>query len=170
MRKFFYVMISIIILCSLFACSKKTDPMDLNNLYSVDANIKLDNFKCSLTLTRLGNGMWDATFSSPENLNGLTAEYKNEDVNIGYKELSFSLPKEDLPATTVFVNITKALDNVAYNKDIKYTENKNIVTAEGQIDENKFKLYIDKKSKNLLSFEIPDINLKTDFSNYSIKQ
>ncbi|MFA5657705.1 MAG: hypothetical protein WC900_00280 [Oscillospiraceae bacterium] len=168
MKKIIPVFLCAFLVISCSACSNKADAVDLNRLYSVSAEISIDDFTTSAVLSRLGNGAWDLSFTAPENINGLTVTYLNETAEISYKGLSFSIPNEEIPASAIAEALTKSLDNAAFSAEVEFTEKNGKIKAKGKISDNEYELSIDKKSGAVLSLEIPDINFEADFSDFSL--
>jgi len=168
MKKLFAFFMCLVMIISFNGCAKKTEPVNMNRLYSVEADADFNGFSANIGLNRLGNGVWDITFSKPDNLNGLAVSYENDKANVSYKGLSFSVAREDIPAEALVVALTKILDNAAIGKDISYTKKDGETTAKGKIDNIDYSLTFDKKTGCVLKLELPKMDLSVNFSDYKL--
>ncbi len=168
MKRFIPVFLSVILIISFSACSKKADAVDLNRLYSVTAEISYNGFNSTASLSRLGNGAWDINFTAPETISGMNITYVNETAEVTYKGLSFSIPKEEVPLSSIGEILTKVLDNAATASDTQYTEKNDKIKVKGETAGNKYELTVDKKSGAILNLEIEAIKLDASFTEFSL--
>jgi len=166
MKKIFAIVVCIVTMLPLCSCAKKSEPINLNRLYSVDAEVQFASFSANIGLNRLGNGVWDINFTKPENLNGLSVSYENEMAKISYKGLSFSLAKEDVPVNALVSSIAKVLDNAALGKEMSFTKKNNEIIAKGEIDNMEYIITLDSKTGVILELQLPKSDLKVNFSGY----
>jgi len=168
MKKIFAIVVCIVTMFPLCSCTKKSEPVNMNRLYSVDAEVQFANFSANLGLNRLGNGVWDITFTKPENLNGLSVSYENEMAEISYKGLSFSLAKEDVPVKALVSSLAEVLDNAALGKEMSFYKKNNEITAEGKVNNMDYVITLDAKAGVILELENPKSDLKVSFSEYKL--
>ena len=166
MRKIICLCISFLILFSFAGCSKKTEPVAMKGLYSINADVKLGDFEATVGLNRLGNGVWDINFTKPDNINGLGVSYQNENMKITYKGLAFSIPRDDIPIKSIVTNLTSILDNVSLGKNVDFRKDGDKVIAKGKTDSGSYKVTFDEKTGSLVSMELEDIDLTANFSGY----
>ena len=166
MKKIICFCLSFCIMISVIGCAKKAKPVTINGLYTINAEVQLGEFEATVGLNRLGNGVWDINFSKPDNINGLSVSYQDENAKITYNGLSFSVPRENIPVEAIVTNLTSILDKVAYGNEIEFTKKNGTITAKGKTDNGNYKVLFDEKSGKLLSVELEDIDLKADFTDY----
>jgi hypothetical protein len=150
----------------IIGCSKKTDAVTLSGMYTITADVTMDNFKGTISLNRLGSGSWEINFSKPDNINGLNVSYQNGNANINFKGLSLSMNRDDIPMKAIVSNITSVLDKLSTGKDVKYTKSNGKITAKGAIDNSNFEVVMNEKNKSLISLNMKDIGLEATFSDY----
>ncbi len=170
MRKLLCGIITVIFVIALCGCAKKAEPISINTNFSADCNIEYDKFKSQMFISRLGSGGWEMSFSSPETINGLAVTYENENTNLSYKGLAFSIPREDIPINAIVTNITAVFDNVSNKNNAEFAKKNGIVTACGRIDSGNYTIKFNEKDGSPLSLEIKQIDLKVEFKDYKIMQ
>ena len=158
--------LSFIILICAVGCSKKSKPVTMSGLYTIKADVTLNDFEATISLNRLGNGVWDVSFTKPDSLSGLDVSYENDNAKVTYKGLAFMVPREDIPINAIVTNLTSVLDDVSYGNKASFTKNNNKITAKGTTDNGNYKVVFDEKSGKILSLEIEDMDLTADFSEY----
>ena len=168
MKKLIALAICLLLLLPFGGCAKKSEPVNMNRLYSVDANVKVGNFTADIGLNRLGNGVWDINFTKPDNLNGLSISYENDKANITYKGLSFALAKEDIPVKAIMSNLTNVLDNAALGKDISFTKKDGKITAKGKVNGIDYSITLDEKTGTILQLALPKQDLEVSFKDYKL--
>lgn len=166
MKKIICFCIATCMMFFIIGCSKKTDAVTLSGMYTITADVTMDNFKGTIGLNRLGSGSWEINFSKPDNINGLTVSYQNGNANINFKGLSLSMNRDDIPMKAIVSNITSVLDKLSTGKDVKYTKSNGIITAKGAIDNSNFEVVMNEKNKSLISLNMKDIGLEATFSDY----
>ena len=122
MRKLLFGMIALSFLIVLSGCAKKSDPISISTNFSVSCNIEYGEFKSQMFISRLGSGGWEMNFSAPETINGLAVTYENENTNLSYKGLAFSIPREDIPINSIITNITSVFDDVSNKNNADFTK------------------------------------------------
>ena len=173
MKRFLTLLLCGIVIISFSACNgnnKKNATPDINKLFSCTADITYGDFKTTATINRLGNGMWDVEFITPNTLAGVKLSYNGVDITASYKGLSFSIPKDAAPIKGVLNYIFKAIDKSAEKVNMPYTEQDGMKIFKGESDDGDFTLSIDKSNGNLTSFDMPSRKLEVKFSNFSIIQ
>lgn len=166
MRRIFAVWIFALIILSFSGCSKNAEPVNMNKLYSVTADVKMGDVSATVGLNRLGNGAWDVTFTKPDNLNGMSVSYENDKANISYNGLTFTINKEDIPASAIVSNLTKVMDNAALGSDMSYTKEDGKITAKGKVDNNAYELILDENSGIPVELKLNKIKMDVNFSEY----
>ncbi len=122
MKKIISLLICLVLIFAFCGCSKKTDPVDMNRIYSVDAEVKLGDYSANVGLNRLSNGAWDISFTKPDNLKGLAITYQNDKADVSFNGLNFSINREDIPVNAIVSTLTNVLDNAAYGRELSFTK------------------------------------------------
>lgn len=155
-------------LLTMAGCAKKADPISMESKFSISCNAEYEGFKTSMTLKRLCTDNWEATFSSPETINGLVVTYENENTNVSYKGLTFSVPRENVPVNAIVTNIAGAFVNMGAKNNVEFTKSNGTVTAKGNLDSGSYILKCNQKGGAPVCLEIKKINMKVDFSDFSL--
>ena len=122
--------------------------------------------KCSLT--RRSAGCWDATFTEPSTLSGVTLTFENNAVSANYKGLSFTVPKSAMPAKTMLLLATDVLDSLDSLDSLPCTHNDDGTwKIDGETECGTYQITFSDEGE-LCSFEIPNEPLKMQFSGYSV--
>lgn len=90
--------------------------------YSVQAEMTYgDGDQAVLLLTRSGAEQWEAAFSDPPTLAGVTLSFDGNAVAASYKGLAFTVPKSALPAKNMLVLTTEVLDSLEGTSELPCT-------------------------------------------------
>ncbi len=166
MKRIICLSLAILMMFSIVGCSKKTGAVTISGMYTINADVTMDDFKGSVSLNRLGSGGWEINFSKPDNLKGMQIAYQNDTAKVTFKGLSFDINREDIPVKAIAMNMTGALEKIASGKNVKYTKNNGKITAKGSIDDTSFEVLMNEKNNNLISINMKDIGLKAKFSDF----
>ncbi len=167
MKKILTAILCIAITIGVCGCSKKSSPVSLDNLYSINSEICQGSFKAKATMTRLGNGGWDITFTEPATIKDMNLTYENGNVKISYKGLETEIKQDDTKFSGCCKSITSLLDQFSTSgKNMRFTEDGNEITAKGEKSGEDFELKFNKKTKTLKSLQYEADNLKVNFSDY----
>ena len=168
MKKTILLIICLVLIFALCGCSKKTDPVDMNRIYSVDAEVQMGDFSANVGLNRLGNGAWDISFTKPDNLNGLAITYQNDKADVSFNGLNFSINREDIPVNAIVSSLTNVLENAAYGRELSFTKKDGKITVKGKVEDTDYVLTLDEKTNSLLELDIKKQNLHVTFSGYKL--
>ena len=117
------------------------------------------------TLTRTTAGTLSMTFSEPDTLKGVTAEWNGETVRASLYGLSFDLSPSTLPAGALGKVLTDALDAALRSpKDGALTEEG--WRWEGTGQNGTVTILSDPDDGSLLSMEVPSVPLTASFSSF----
>ena len=116
-------------------------------------------------ISRIGQGMWDVTFSSPDNINGMAMHYENGEVGVKYKGISVSLPSDKVPMKSVVQTVFETLDDIYTNQNAKAKNAEaGTIVVEGEINGNSYIVTFDKDGK-LLGVNLPSCKLSVKVTN-----
>lgn len=119
---------------SLCACSDKEEMQkpQLDLPFSCKAEVTRGDFCCEILLSRDTEGIWNASFSSPQSLSPMTVKGFGESYAIDYMGLSCTSPASELPAGSVFATITSSLEH-ACSSGAKLVSDNGSTHATGEI-------------------------------------
>ncbi len=171
MKKLFTSFFAVFMIFCLASCSapmKSTEKRqnNLNCSFSSKALISLDKLNADATIKRLGDGMWEAEFESPNTLSGVKLTFMDGNVSADYKGLSFSVPRSALPVKAMLLNLIDAVDENARKEELKGSENEGMLEISGSLDGGDYTLSVDKNGY-IASFAMPNNLLCITFSEVS---
>ncbi len=168
-KKFAAGFLSVICVLMLCCCKgeKTSAAPDLNKLFTGTASIACGDFTAEATINRLGNGMWDVEFLSPKTLSGVKLSFNGDEITASYLGLKFTVPKDTSPVKGVLRLLFDAVDKSSEKPDMVCTEKDGKIIFDGEINSEKFKIMFNKETGGLSGFEVPDKDLKIEFSSYS---
>lgn len=143
--------------------SSSSDPVVSD--FSCEADIHYQDMTLKGTLTRTTAGTLSMTFSEPDTLKGVTAEWNGETVRASLYGLSFDLSPSTLPAGALGKVLTDALDAALRSpKDGALTEEG--WRWEGTGQNGTVTILSDPDDGSLLSMEVPSVPLTASFSSF----
>lgn len=139
---------------------------NLNSTFTAKMNVSLDKLNAEGTITRLGDGRWEAEFESPNTLSGVKLVFEENTVKASYKGLDFSVPKSAIPVKAMLLNLIEAVDTSAHETELTGEEKEGLFCMEGSLEGGEYSLSLD-SSGNIHTFEMPNNLLKIAFSEVS---
>lgn len=135
----------------------------LNSTFTAKMNISLEKFNAEGTITRSGDGKWEAEFESPNTLSGVKLVFEDNAVKASYKGLDFSVPKSAIPVKAMLLNLMEAVDSSAREAELTGSEKEGLFCIEGTLEGGDYSLALD-SSGSIHTFEMPNNLLKIAFS------
>lgn len=163
---FIFIMIFCLASCSLpvkTPGSKGKRDNSLNSQFTADMTVCLEKLVAEGTISRFGDGLWDAEFQSPGTLSGVKLSFADGNVTASYKGLSFSVPRSAIPVKAMLLNLMDAVDSAARESQLTGTEKDGVFEITGELDGGGYTLSVD-ESGNICGFEMPNNLLKITFS------
>ena len=158
--------------CVLTSCAPSGESTafrpQLDPAFSVEAQLEYGSGQsAALTLTRNGEGVWDAAFSDPPALAGVLLSFDGNAVSASYKGLAFSVPKTALPAKNMLVLTTDILDKTAALESVPCKEQPDGTwAADGETESGSYTISF--TADGILSgFSVPSQPLTIRFTGYS---
>lgn len=139
---------------------------NLNSTFTAKMNVSLDKLNAEGTITRMGDGRWEAEFESPNTLSGVKLVFEENTVKASYKGLDFSVPKSALPVKAMLSNLIEAVDASARETELTGEEKEGLFCMEGSLEGGEYSLALDSNG-NIHTFEMPNNLLKIAFSEVS---
>lgn len=134
--------------------------------FSCEADIRYQDMNLKGTLSRTTAGTLAMTFSEPETLKGITAEWNGETVSASLYGLSFDLSPDTLPTGALGKVLTDALD-AALRAPGDGTLTEDGLRWEGTGQNGTITILSDPDDGSLLSMEVPSIPLTASFSDFT---
>lgn len=156
----------------LYGCTAKpgTDNFTpkLDTSYTVEAHLDYADTSADLRLTRQKEGIWDAEFSAPNTLAGVTLSFDGNAVGASYQGLQFTVPKSAMPAKTVLVTVTGILDAVAGQDALNGSmQEDGTWQYAGNLESARYTVTFDAAGQ-LAGLELPDQPAKLSFQGYTV--
>ena len=140
----------------------------LDPAYTVEAHLEYADSAADLTLKRKSEGVWDAEFSAPNTLAGVTLSFDGNAVGASYQGLQFTVPKSAMPAKTVLVTVTGVLDAVAGERPLLCTAQEDGTWQYAGAHESvRYTVTFDAAGQ-LAGMELPDQPAKLRFQAYTV--
>lgn len=157
------VTLAIFTSCSAVGLKNGTSPNGLDETFSAEVEITLDEMTAQGKLCRYGNDMWDIEFSSPNTISGVLLSFEGGNAEASYKGLSFSVPQSALPIKSMMSNLISAADTLAKSEQLEGNEKDGNLEINGRLESGDYTLTVD-KSGNIMRFEMPNNKLTMNFS------
>ncbi|MCM1530055.1 MAG: hypothetical protein NC093_08695 [Alistipes sp.] len=161
-----FVMIFCLASCSLpvkAPGSKGKRDNSLNSQFTSQMTVCLEKLVAEGTVSRFGDGLWEAEFESPGTLSGVKLSFADGNVTASYKGLSFSVPRSAIPVKAMLVNLMDAVDSAAREAQLTGTEKDGVFEITGELEGGGYTLSVDSDG-NICSFEMPNNLLKMTFT------
>ncbi len=172
MKRLFVFMFTVIIITVFTGCNGKTPvknaKANLNSSFECNMKIVYDDSEFGGKLKRMGQGVWEADFNSPETLSGVKLSFLNGDVTASYKGLSFTVPKSALPLKSMLNNLMTVVDELAVLDELECTVKDGMMIVEGDVEQGPYTLKIDEKTGWISEFEMKNVKMKMTFSDMAI--
>ncbi len=152
----------VFVCCLLTACrpTKPIEPLSVD--FSCDFRAEYQTLTVQGTLTRHTAGTLQLTFTEPETLRDVSADWNGEDITLHYKGLSFSA--DALPERALGEQLIRAFD-AALSGEGKREQNNDTVILNGTAAGNTFTYIYHASNGEPLSLSVPSLPLTVTFSN-----
>lgn len=152
-----------VLLCFLCIACRPIQPSDpLSVDFSCDFRAEYQSLTVAGTLTRHTAGTLQLTFTEPETLRDVSADWNGENVSLRYMGLSFSA--DALPERALGDQLIHAFD-AAFSGEGEREQNDETVTLNGTSSGKPFTYIYDSESGKPLSLSVPSLPLTVTFSN-----
>jgi len=138
---------------------------ELDSAFSCDMDMVYDNTEFEGKITRYEAGKWDAEFTSPDSVSGIKLSFAGKDVTASYKGLAFTVPRSALPVRSLLMNLVDTVDRAAAEQQTECASEDGCLVLEGDTDQGKYKLCLDQKTCDLVSFSMDNLKMKMNFEN-----
>lgn len=169
MKKALSILLMIVITFTIAGCdNKQAEPLELNKLFTVNAQIHYGKTELEGIVNRLGNQMWEIEFTSPENFSGLKLSYYGDSMSASYYGFEFTVPQDKLPVQNIMYVISKVIDDSCVLPEMSFTE-----TEKSKVyydDAKTFEITVDTETGGLKCLEYPEHDLKVDFTDFMLIQ
>lgn len=140
---------------------------NLSKPFSSNIEIFLKENKMIATINKHADQTYDIIFIEPSYFTDLKISYLNGDILISYKGLSVDLKKNSIISKSIISMIIKSLNASLNNSGISLKSKDGLLEFNGYIDDDiSFILKLSKTSGEVLSLEIPSIQLAINFSSF----
>ena len=141
---FVFVMIFCLASCSLpvkTPGSKGKRDNSLNSQFTAKMTGCLEKLVAEGTVSRFGDGLWEAEFESPGSLSGVKLAFADGNVTASYKGLSFSVPRSAIPVKAMLVNLMDAVDSAAREAQLTGTEKDGVFEISGELESGGYTIF-----------------------------
>ncbi len=161
------VFLCITVLC-LGACSVPLKTVSarkngLGSAFEAEVAISLDRLRADGHIKRLGDGLWEIEFASPNTLSGVMLRFSEGNVEASYKGLSFSVPQSAVPVKAMLLNLIRAVDDNARLEELKGEEKDGKMEITGDLEGGEYTLIVDGDGM-LSGFRMPGNKLDMTFT------
>ncbi len=137
----------------------------LGGSFSTEMTMTMDDFTATGTLTRMGEGTWNVSFTEPASLAGVMLDFTGGEVNASYKGLAFSVPQTAMPAKSVLYQLIQVVDTLAQQKEITGEADGEYVEVAGELEGTPYILKLT-KSGDLAAFEVDNMDANLQFAKF----
>ena len=169
LRRLACAILSIACLVACSACSpgKSETEEPVTSGFECDLDVQYQDMNVKGHLTRHTAGTLLLELTEPSTLNGLSMEWDGENIALKLHGLSFDVNPSALPESGLGKGILSALDAAIGQRENRAEVSEGIATS-GSIAQGEFTLVSDPETGNLLSLEIPSMELSATFSNFAV--
>lgn len=137
----------------------------LGSSFTVDMTMTVEDMTAEGTLTRLGEGMWQAAFTEPATLAGVVLDFAEGEVTASYKGLAFSVPQTAMPAKSVLSNLILVVDDLAGQEKVSGEAEGEGVCVHGELEGFPYILTLTKYGE-LAGFSMDNMEATLEFSGF----
>lgn len=137
----------------------------LSGSFTAEMTMTVDDLAAVGTLSRLGDGVWSASFDEPSTLAGVVLDFTDGEVTASYKGLGFSVPQTAMPAKSVLCQLITVVDTLAQQEQITGEDADGYVSVEGDLDGSPYTLRLT-SSGELASFTLDGLDAVLQFEQF----
>lgn len=170
-----YIVLCIILCTLMIGCSKKSDKppeqmsKTLNQGFNANAKIKFGDIEAEAIFDKSNENSCMVEFSQPKVLNSLKLIFDGESINVSYLGLNLELNENSALTKTVVSAIINAIDSSVKDSGVRVSKENNAIIIDGKNENGEFNVKLDKKNGNIISIDIPALNIKCNFENFKFK-
>lgn len=167
MKKVWSALLALFIIFSfgqLCGCSKKTPP-PVNTNFQADANVEFKDVSITCHVKQSGFKNSEIYMTKPKELNGLRIIKKEDECSLKFKNMKFDMDMSKFPKTSFAQIMLSCINEMVDVGNLNISQQDNCYIYQGNINEGKFKLYQDGETGNIIKIEVPQAELKVEFTN-----
>lgn len=170
-----YIILCIILCILMIGCAKKSDKppeqisKTLTQGFDANAKIKIGDIEAEAKFDKQNENNCVVEFSQPKILNSLKLDFNGESINVSYLGLNLKLNENSFLTKAAVSAIIKAIDSSIKDSGVRILKEGNVIIFSGKNDNGEFNIKLDKDKGNIVSIDIPSLNIKCDFENFQFK-
>ena len=153
-KKFIALMSAGLVLAFSSCGTNECESVKLEKDISFHGKITEDNSSYEADFKRVDGAGWKATFTKPETVKGLELDLFNDTCTMNFKELTYTLKRDEMPKYSMVLLITSAMDDCISGK-VKCESNGEKTIERGIVEEQDF--IVELKNDKLKAIEISDL-------------
>lgn len=132
---------------TLSACGDKSaDKPELAQDYSFKAEITANGSDYKADIQTV-HGVWNLTYSAPDEIAGMTVTLKGEECKVDYMGMEMAHGRMELPPAAFSGLISNTLEAVSYDSSVRFSRSDDKLKAAGIVEGADFTVIFDSKSK-----------------------
>lgn len=135
--------------------------------FTSTATLDYNDTQAEAVITRIDSGLWQAEFTAPKTLSGITLIFDKDNVSANYKGLAFSVPKAAMPFKTILSDFISVADEVAQSPKIEAEKAGDAYAISGANEQGEYTLTLDKSGNQITGFSVPNIALNIAFTDFT---
>lgn len=139
---------------------------NLHKSFDAQATIKMKDLIMEADINKTDIGACTIKVKEPKTLKGMEFQYNGNDIVVSYRGLSVKLDENSKLVSSVAAAIVNSIDTAASPSGIHVEMEKGALILTGDSDSGEFKIVLDKKTGNMLSLDIPQLDLECNFDNF----
>lgn len=152
--------------CQAGGGKEKTAQQKLSGSFSTTVTMELQDLEATGVLTRYGADVWNATFSEPFSLSGVSLDFVDGEVTASYKGLSFSVPQAAMPVKSILLDFIDLIDQLAMEDTISGNYEDHTILLEGETETGSYRLTL-QEDGSLSGFTVENMGANLYFSDFS---
>lgn len=144
-------------------------PVSIPSAFSAVVKGQFGEIETSAELVRNGEGDYRIDFITPEAISPLLLNYKDGKCNVTFGEISFGTDLSRFSQTEMGTFLTDSIDDTLSGLNVQSTVSDGVRTYTGTCEKGSFTLTQNEKTGTLLAFDIAQINLHLEFTEFKEK-
>ena len=170
MKRFVCAALFCVISCTATACGKTGDAgtvsVNLAEPFSMEAEFTCGDLTGAAGISHGGTEVWDATFTAPDSLAGVTLSYLDGNVTASYKGLTFSVPQSAVPVKASLGQLFTVLEQAGKDGSLDCIKKDGFCVIEGSLDAGTYTLTLEENGAPA-AFSMPNLKLEMSFQNFA---
>lgn len=158
-------LLTAVLVCTACNSSANEPEKPVTTGFECDVNMTYQDMQVKGHLTRESAGTLQITFTEPAGLDGMSMQWDGENVTMKMGGISFGVDPSAIPQSALGKGLLDALDAGFRSSESGQMTEKGLATTGDSVN-GQFEILSDPENGQLLSMQIPELNVAATFSNF----